>query len=239
MDVGVMAKVNRIQNPSRLETGQILRIDNRHIVPDGRGVEIVINVPQRMLFHFRGGVLIKHYPIGAGMPSWPTPLGMFEIVIAETDPVWDVPPSIQAEMLRQGRSVVTKVPPGPDNPLGKHWLGLTMPGVGIHGTNAPSSVYGLPSHGCIRLHPDDIHELFLSVGVGTRGTIIYEPVLISRVDEAIFVEAHPDAYGREPGSLEKIREDLIRQGLADRVDWSLVQEVIRLREGIARQVSVR
>src|SRR5207244_4257585 len=59
----------------------------------------------------------------------------------------------------QGKPVLTHVPPSPANPLGKYWLGLSIPGVGIHGTNAPSSIYNLQTHGCIRLHPDDIEKL--------------------------------------------------------------------------------
>ena len=57
------------------------------------------------------------------------------------------------------------MPPGPDNPLGKHWLGLSIHGYGIHGTIAPSSIYQFRTHGCIRLHPDDIAELFLTCRV--------------------------------------------------------------------------
>jgi L,D-transpeptidase ErfK/SrfK len=237
-DARVIAETNGIPARARLENGQALRLDNRHIVPPALDMEIVINLPQRMLFHLRNGA-VTGYPIGAGKPSWPTPAGSFEIIRAEIDPVWDVPPSIQAEMQRQGKPVVTKVPPGPRNPLGKYWLGLSGGGIGIHGTNAPSSIYGLPSHGCIRLHPDDIHNLFQGVGVGTRGMIIYEPVLIAFVDGAVFLEAHPDAYGKEPRSLERIREAAIQEGYDGLVDWDLAQEVIRKRDGVARDVTQR
>ena len=71
---------------------------------------------------------------------------------------WIVPESIQEEMRREGKDVLTRVPPGPDNPLGRHWIGLSIGGIGIHGTIAPSSVYHFRSHGCIRLHPDDVEE---------------------------------------------------------------------------------
>ena len=206
-------------------------------MPSAPGVPIVINLPQRMLFHF-GENVVANYPIGAGKPSWPTPTGPFEIVFAETDPVRDVPASIQAEMVQQGKPLVTKVPPGPSNPLGKYWLGLSLRGIGIHGTNAPSSVYGLPSHGCIRLSPEDIEDLFHAVPVGTRGLIIYEPVLLLRIADIVFLEAHPDAYRREQESVNKVRDAAQREGFAHLIDWALVQEVIRAREGIARDVSL-
>jgi L,D-transpeptidase ErfK/SrfK len=239
VDTSAIAKDNLLQNTSPLETGQTLRMDNRHIVPPASGAEIVVNVPQRMLFLFRDGVLRKRYPVGAGKPTWPTPLGPFEIISAETDPVWDVPASIQAEMSRQGKAVVTKVAPGPSNPLGKYWLGLSLSGIGIHGTNAPSSVYGLASHGCIRLHPDDIQDLFLSVKVGSRGVIIYEPVLILHIGEAVFLEAHPDAYRMVPDSLQAVRAIAEREGFSDLVDWDAAADVLRRREGVAREVTLR
>ena len=56
-------------------------------------------------------------------------------------------------MRREDKVVLTQVPPGPENPLGKHWVGLSIPGIGIHGTLAPASIYHFQSHGCIRLHP--------------------------------------------------------------------------------------
>jgi L,D-transpeptidase ErfK/SrfK len=238
VDVKVIAERNGLENPSSLAPGQLLWIDNRHIVPPANGLEIIINVPQRMLFYFRDGAVSRHYPIAAGKRSWPTPLGMFEIMIAETDPVWDVPPSIQAEMLRQGRPVVTKVLPGPDNPLGKYWLGLSLSGIGIHGTNTPSSIYSLPSHGCIRLHPDDIAYLFTHVGVGTRGMVVYEPVLIARIGNSVFLEAHPDLYAKEPMSLAKVRGIAEAEGFGGIVDWELAEAVIQKREGIARDVTL-
>ena len=63
-------------------------------------------------------------------------------------------------------------------------------------TNAPSSIYSLQTHGCIRLHPDDIKKLFESVDEGVRGEIIYEPLLTARVGNSAFIEVHPDIYGR-------------------------------------------
>jgi L,D-transpeptidase ErfK/SrfK len=239
VDSGVIARENGLGDPSRIEPGQLLRINNTHIVPASQGLDIVINIPQRMLFHFRDGAVNRSFPIAAGRPGWETPLGDFKIVVAESDPVWDVPRSIQEEMRSQGRPVVTKVPAGPNNPLGKYWLGLSLTGIGIHGTNAPSSIYGWPSHGCIRMHPDDIKELFFLVGVGTSGKVIYEPVLILRVENTVYVEAHPDTYKRGAASLEIIHNTAGTEGYADMVDWSLVQEVIRMREGVARRVNLR
>ena len=110
-------------------------------VLDAAGLSIVITLPQRLLFHYVDGGLRAHYPIAVGLSDWQTPLGPFTIIEKEEDPTWDVPESIQEEMRLEGKRVLTKVPPGPDNPLGRHWLRLSFSGVGLHGTNVPSSVY--------------------------------------------------------------------------------------------------
>ncbi len=81
--------------------------------------------------------------MAVGRADWQTPLGDFTIVIKEEDPTWDVPLSIQQEMRRAGKRVVKSVPPGPANPLGRFWLGLSLDSVGIHGTIAPLSIYSL------------------------------------------------------------------------------------------------
>lgn len=72
------------------------------------------------------------------------------------DNAWIVPKSVQEEMLRIGKPVVTFVLPGRDNPIGRDWIELNFGSLGIHGTNAPSSVYQFRSHGCIRLYPDEL-----------------------------------------------------------------------------------
>ena len=84
----------------------------------------------------------------------PRPVGRLHVVRMQRHKEWIVPESIQEEMRREGKDVLTRVPPGPDNPLGRHWIGLSIGGIGIHGTIASSGVYHFRSHGCIRLHPE-------------------------------------------------------------------------------------
>ena len=183
VSVPALARENGLQPAARLKLGQALQVDNRHIVPVTRDDGIVINVPQRMLYHFARGSLVGHYPTGLGRPTWRTPTGTFHVRTKQENPVWHVPRSIQEEMRRTDQEVKTLVPPGPDNPLGQYWLGLSRFDCGIHGTNAPTSVYQFRTHGCIRLHPEDIAELYPQVAVGTMVEIIYEPVLMARTAE--------------------------------------------------------
>lgn len=108
-------------------------------------------------------------------------------------------------MRHAGRAPLVRVAPGPDNPLGDTWFGLSLPGIGIHGTNAPASIYRHQTHGCIRLHPDDIHQLFEIVAVGAVGEIVYQPLLLSVINGHVFLEAHPDVYRRSSGPLGRLR----------------------------------
>ena len=64
------------------------------------------------------------------------------------------------------------VPPGPSNPLGTRWMGLSAPGVGIHGTDAPTSIGYSESHGCVRMQVPDAEWLFEHVSVGTPVVIL-------------------------------------------------------------------
>ena len=237
VDVKFLAELNDLRASQRLVPGSALKIENTHIISSSPDADILINVPQRMLFFFKAGQFSRAYPITAGKASWRTPLGDFTILSMEKNPTWDVPPSIQEEMRRTGKPVLTRVPPSPENPLGKYWIGLSISGVGIHGTNAPSSIYRLGSHGCIRLHPDDIADLFARVQTGIRGRIIYEPVLLTEADGEVLLEVHPDGYKRVRDMFARVEALAKARGLADTIDWSLVKEVIRKRDGIAHDVA--
>jgi L,D-transpeptidase ErfK/SrfK len=241
--VGVAARTIADDNGLRLEAaldvGRQLRIDGRHVIPAAAvpGV-IVINVPQRLLF-FADGDQTTAVPVAVGRRSWPTPLGEMRVVSKEVDPTWDIPPSIHAEALEKGVVLPPFIPPGPDNPLGRFWLGLSRGGVGIHGTNAPGSIYGAVTHGCVRVHPDDIEALFPRVAVGTVVQVIYEPVLVAAVGGELFLEVHPDVY-RRSGSLEALARAAARAaGLSDAIDWAAADRVVAARAGVARTVTRR
>lgn len=106
--------------------------------------------------------------------------------------------SIQDEWAQAGKAVKKTAPPGPNNPLGGYWIGPSFPSYGIHGTNAPLSIYDFQSRGCIRMHPEDAGALFRQVEVGQRSEIIYEPVLLAQLQYgAILLEVHRDPVQKE------------------------------------------
>jgi L,D-transpeptidase ErfK/SrfK len=238
VDPSVIAATNGIKLSTIIHPGQRLRIDNRHVVPNELENSILINVPQRMLHFFRGLKAIHHFPVALGRPDWPTPTGSFKVTDLRKHPVWTVPKSIQREMAMEGEPVRTKVPPGPDNPLGEYWIGLSICNYGIHATNAPSSIYTFQTHGCIRLHTDDAAVLFNEVAIGTPGKIIYEPVLMARLgDGRIFLEVDRDVYRRKGHPAEAVRQLAALNDLSKLIDWGKAEAVIRAREGIARDIT--
>jgi L,D-transpeptidase ErfK/SrfK len=235
-----IAQDNGINYNGRIFPGQTLKIDNRHVVPESANDGILINLPQRLLFFFREGNLAGSYPVGLGRPSWPTPSGEFHVVELRKNPTWTVPVSIQEEMRREREVVLTKVPPGPDNPLGQYWIGLSLPGYGIHGTNAPPSVYHFQSHGCIRLQPKDVEKLFPEVKIGTAGRLIYAPVLLAVLDDGrIYLEVNPDIYHKGAASMQTLKELAESRHLADRIDWQKAAQVIKQKEGLARPIGLQ
>jgi L,D-transpeptidase ErfK/SrfK len=238
VDRATLAADNGLDRTQPLVIGQRLTIDNRHLVIPreiGASAEVVINLPQRLLFFFDGSV--AGLPVAVGRRTWPTPIGDFRIAVREPDPTWDVPASIRAEARRLGRSLPRSVPPGPSNPLGKFWIGLAGAGFGVHGTNAPSSIYGVVTHGCVRLHPDDIAWLFPRVTVGMTVRIVYEPILLADVGGRVFLEVHPDVYRRAPVSIESVRTRATELGLDRHIDWTQAARVVALQQGVARDVT--
>jgi hypothetical protein len=105
------------------------------------------------------------FGVATGQAVYPTPLGEFTIVTKQMNPSWYPPPSPWAAGL-------TPVPPGPGNPLGTRWMGLSAPGVGIHGTPDAASIGYSASHGCIRMRIPDAERVFDHVSVGTPVFIV-------------------------------------------------------------------
>jgi L,D-transpeptidase ErfK/SrfK len=232
----VLAADNRLDPKQPLGAGRMLIIDNRHVIPvppEGKA-EILINVPQRMLFRLRAQAEARAFPIAVGRASWPTPLGAFRIVSKEEHPTWDVPVSIQREMRQAGQRVITRMPPGPRNPLGDYWIGLSFGALGIHGTPFPSTIFRAVTHGCIRLHPEDIKALYADVARGTVGATVYEPVLLARTTDGLFLEAHRDLYGRGRATLSDVRLAATAAGLDGLIDWEAAAAVLKRSDGVAR-----
>jgi lipoprotein-anchoring transpeptidase ErfK/SrfK len=132
----------------------------------GIGAVIIVNRAENKLELFDSRRLVRTFPVATGQAIYPTPQGVFKIVEKELNPWW-YPPVYDA--WARG---LKPVPPGPGNPLGTRWMGLSAPGVGIHGTDADTSIGYSLSHGCIRMHVPDAEWLFRRVVVGTPVVIV-------------------------------------------------------------------
>lgn len=237
IEPAVLARDNNIAANARLNPGDTLQVDNRHIVPAGFTDGIVVNLPQRRLFLFRDGEVRQSYPVAVGTGSWKTPTGEFSIQTLEIDPTWDVPKSIQAEMARKGKRVLTRVEPGPDNPLGSRWIGVNG-SIGIHGTNAPSSIFKFATHGCVRMATEDVEHLFELVQKGDSVSFIYEPVLVARQGDDVFVEVHKDPYGRGGVTRQAVASRLEAVGAGAFLSHPDIDVALKAREGRARELPV-
>lgn len=240
-----LAAMNKLNLKDRLKVGQTLRFNNRRIIPEHRFKDgILINIPDRMLYLFQQGNLAYATAVALGIPTkteqfvWETPTGTFRIINKTKDPTWTVPPSIQKEMRLEGKEVITSIPPGPENPLGKYAMKTSLPGILIHSTTKPWSIYTYASHGCIRVFPDRMEELFKLVRQNTPGEIIYKPVKLAVTDEGrVLLEAHADIYNKTRG-LSNEAVALIRiRGLEDKVDWRKVKQTISRKSGVAEDVT--
>jgi lipoprotein-anchoring transpeptidase ErfK/SrfK len=115
---------------------------------------ILVSIPDRKLAVLEAGRVLEIFETAVGRPATPSPTGAYTIVQRVPEPTW----------YTRGRIV----PPGKANPLGTRWLGLSIKGYGIHGTNNPRSIGHNASHGCIRMRNADVERLFEMVAVGDR-----------------------------------------------------------------------
>ncbi len=162
----------------RAAIGQLLRDGTRaplrlvtYPVPAKRtaasfGPVIVIERGVNTLRLYRGTRLVRTFRVATGQAVYPTPAGIWRIVDKQRDPWW-YPPTYD-----EWAKGLKPVPPGPGNPLGTRWMGLNSPGVGIHGTDAPTSIGYSASHGCIRMQVPEAEWLFEHVHVGTPVVIL-------------------------------------------------------------------
>ncbi|GFO70393.1 hypothetical protein GMLC_39720 [Geomonas limicola] len=193
---------------------------------------IVVNIADLRLYHFpkHRNKAVSTYPIGIGDEGWDTPLGSYRIIEKIEHPAWHVPASIRA----QKPELPAVVLPGPDNPLGSHALRLSLESVLIHGTDRPFGIGMRVSHGCIHLYPEDIVKLYGSVPVGTRVTIVNQPVKASLVGNRVLVEAHET----EGKNLEQEAWQLLeKKGLAGKVDPGKLEAVLQSHAGIVTDVT--
>jgi lipoprotein-anchoring transpeptidase ErfK/SrfK len=111
------------------------------------------------------GALVAFLPATVGSEEKPTPSGTLKVISVDANPTYRYNPDYKFKGIRSKRPFTIK--PGPNNPVGSYWIGLSAEGYGIHGTPEPSKISKSQSHGCIRLTNWDASWLGAAVKKGT------------------------------------------------------------------------
>jgi L,D-transpeptidase ErfK/SrfK len=246
-----LIRVNPGVDPWLPGAGKRLIVPERHILPPGPREGIVVNLPEHRLYYYpkpakRGDPIeVITYPVSIGKMDWHSPLGLTHVIQKQKDPTWFPTDSVRKEHEANGDPLPARVPPGPDNPLGRYAMRLAV-GNGtylIHGTNNPIAVGLAVTHGCIRMYPDDVAALFPLIPVGTPVRLINEPVKVAWVDGELLLEAHPpvDAQGQslEP-ELEQFSQ-LLQAAVGDTtvaIHWDYAREVLQKADGVIATVGL-
>ncbi len=156
-DKTTVRAVEKYEHYMKIEVSPV--IDRNHAGIFCNRIKVYLNEFTLFLFSPSGN-LIKTYPIACGSYSWPTPTGKYYIKDKQPYPTWYPPPSPWARGLKP-------IGPGPGNPLGTRWMGLSEHGIGIHGTPSEWSIGYPDSHGCIRMYISDAEDLYEYAQVGS------------------------------------------------------------------------
>jgi L,D-transpeptidase ErfK/SrfK len=228
-------------------------IPSQFILPNAPRDGIVINVPAMRLFYYpkvkKGEKQVVHtFPIGVGRVGWATPEGATKVVRRQKDPTWRPTASIIKEhMEEKGEKLDKVIGPGPDNPLGRYAFYLGWPSYMIHGTNKPSGVGLRSSHGCIRLYPEDIAQLFEMAPIGTTVRVVNQPFVFGWHDGSLHIQAY-DVLEDDTRDWKKAQVKLLKKDLAERIqkelaarnekiDWDAVSQLTHDPRGIPVSIS--
>jgi L,D-transpeptidase ErfK/SrfK len=176
--------------------GYLVELPSQFVLPATQHKGIVLNIPEMRLYYYPPAKKNKPrevitYPLGVGRQGWSTPYVTTRIIEKKVNPKWYPPESIRMEHEEADDPLPKIVEAGPDNPLGDYAMRLGLPDYLIHGTNKPYGIGMRVSHGCIRLYPEDIEDLFQRVSLKTPVQIINQPYKVGIQNDIIYLEAHP------------------------------------------------
>ena len=154
------------------EAGQTIAVANiqpKEGKPAVARVE-VDKVAQTVKVLGNSGELIAFFPASVGSDEKPTPGGVLKVTSIDARPNYRYNPDYKFKGVKSKEAFTIK--PGPNNPAGSHWIGLSSEGYGIHGTPHPSKVSKSESHGCVRLTNWDVDRLAKLLKKGTEVAFI-------------------------------------------------------------------
>ncbi|MDP1847292.1 MAG: L,D-transpeptidase family protein [Solirubrobacteraceae bacterium] len=146
----------------RAKTVEVPAKANADAIWDANPLAVTVSRDGKQARLFRRGKLVKTYRVAVGTPKYPTPTGRYVVQTMQKNPAWNVPQSEWA-----GDLAGQTIPGGdPRNPLVARWIGFNG-SVGFHGTASSGSLGTAASHGCVRMSPADVIDLFERVRTGT------------------------------------------------------------------------
>ncbi len=189
---------------------------------------LVVNLPELTVFRWQDGKAVAWYPISIGRVSgrWHTPVGQWQVIAKRKYPDWHRPEWAGGGVMPAGRG----------NPLGTRWIGLSAPGYGLHGTNDITSIGRTVSHGCMRMFPRHVEELFDTVWVHMPVTITYETITVGQRNGAVYLAVFPDVYGTGANTPAAARRRLATFGLAHVLTTEELSRLLRNADGVARPI---
>ena len=225
-------------------------VPTRYILPATKREGLVLNLAEMRLYYYPKSSnskpkYVHTYPISIGRDGWDTPYTQTRIIGMVKDPTWHPPVSILKEHEEKNDPLPASVPPGPDNPLGKYALRLGLSGYLIHGTNEPRGIGMKVTHGCIRLHPDGIEDLFKRVAVNMPVTIVNQPYKLAWHRGKLYAEMHPNE-GDESTTNSRNLTQFVRAiiGATEsskdyKVNWSLANRLAKNKTGLPTVVGLK
>lgn len=213
-----------------------------HLMPnldDAEPEGIIINLADMRLYFFqKPGDAPRSFPIGIGRDGLGTPTGVTKVTRKKADPSWHP----TERMRREDPELPEVVPAGPDNPLGNRAMYLGWPQYLIHGTNKPWGVGRRVSSGCVRMYPEDVEALFEMVEIGTKVTVIDQPIKFGWIGDELYMEAHPTQQQSDQLEAEGQFDRLLDSSVVDqviavagedggRLDWSGIRQATIERRG--------
>jgi len=215
------------------------------VLPEHERRGIIVNLAELRLYHFPEPNTVPHvHTIGIGREGFTTPLGATTVTRKQADPTW-----YPTEATRADRpELPAVVPPGPDNPLGRHAIYLGFPTYLIHGTNRPYGVGRRVSRGCIRMYPDAVATLFERVPVGLPVRIMDDPIKLGWAAGDLWLEVHPDLeqfdqlevdYRFTPKPPPDVRGRIMAKAgdARDRLAWDVIDKELVNRRGIPIRIT--
>jgi L,D-transpeptidase ErfK/SrfK len=226
--------------------GTELTIPEFQLLPRARQEGVVVNLGKMRLYYFnQPGKPPISYAIGIGREGLQTPTGKTTIIRKTAGPQW-----FPTERMRKEKPYLpAAVPAGPSNPLGTHALYLGWPTFLVHGSNKPWGIGRRVSSGCMRLYPEDIIKLFDMLPVGTKVTVVDQPILVGWIDNTLYLEANPSkTQGNDieiegeftPKPMTDKLKNVITEAAgvaADTIDWDAVEKIVRERKGYPQPIA--